>query len=60
MCELNIDLDKIPCLTDEEWTAMCEQAAKEHLSWEDEEAIADQMERMGGGNLIGRPSPYTK
>lgn len=28
------------------------------LTWEDEEEIADQMERMGGGNLIGRKSPY--
>jgi hypothetical protein len=58
MCELNIDLDKISCPTEEEWKEMCEQAIKEHISWEDQEAIADQMERMGGGNLIGRPSPY--
>lgn len=31
-----------------------------HMTVEDWDAIADQMERMGGGNLIGRPSPYNK
>lgn len=47
------------CCTKEEWDKLVRKWSEEHiLTWEDEEAIADQMERMGGGNLIGRPSQY--
>ncbi len=57
MIDLNV-LNNVRPPTDEEWKAMCKRAVEEHISWQDQEAIADQIERMGGGNLIGRPSPY--
>ena len=56
-------LDNFQALSDEEWEKLTEQWTKEaelEPSLEDSEEILDQMIRMGGGNLIGRPSQYEK